>query len=102
MLVPLLFVGFLVIFFVLQKIIVTVKKTKKKSLHKKKLFTERKFEKCFEAKKMHRDHITGCKKNFNQKKSKLNIWHSYRGAPSGLIMSRSVANFFDVLPSQSE
>ena len=49
--------GFLVIFFVLQKKIETVKKIQKILFHKKKLFTEHKFGKCCEAKKMHMGHI---------------------------------------------
>ena len=55
------------------------KRFPKKSLfHKKKNFTERKFEKYFAAKKMHKGHITGRRKNFKQKKSKLKVCHSYR------------------------
>ena len=73
MLGPLLFVyeGFLVIYFVLQKkkIRNNKKKFQKNLFHKKKLFTERKFEKCCEAKKMHKGHITG--------RRKLKVWHSY-------------------------
>ena len=78
MLGPLLFVykGFLVIFFT-KNIFITIKKIQKKSITKK-LFTERKFEKFCEAKKMHKGHISGRKKNFNQKKSKLKAWHSYK------------------------
>ena len=38
------------------------------------------FEKCCEAKKMHKGHNDniGRRKNFKQKKSKLKLWHSYR------------------------
>ena len=56
------------------------KKVPKKSFTKKKLFTESKFEKCLEAKKMHKGHISGRRKKFNHKnKSKLaKVWHSYR------------------------
>ena len=57
--------GFLVIFFVLQKKIETIKKIPKKGFPKKN--PERKFEKCCEAKKMHKGHITGRRKNFNKK-----------------------------------
>ena len=47
------FKGFLVIFFVLQKKFITVKKNSpKKYFLQKKIFTKSKFEKC-EAKKMH-------------------------------------------------
>ena len=42
----------------------------------KKLFTEHEFEKCCEAKKKDKGHITGRRKNFNKKKSKLKVWHS--------------------------
>ena len=79
MLGPLLFVyrGFLIIFFVLQKKFCIRKENSKKVFFtKKKLFTERKFEKCCEAKEMHKGHITGRRKDFNQKKSKLKVWHS--------------------------
>ena len=78
---PLLFVykGFLVIFFVLQNFcFIILKKISKKKISQKKIFTERKFEKCCEAKKMHKGHISGRRKNFNQKKSKLKVWHSYQ------------------------
>ena len=62
-----------------KKQILTVKKKFQKSLFcKKKLFTEHEFEKCCEAKKMHKGHITGRRKNFNKKKSKLKVWHSFR------------------------
>ena len=37
----------------------------------KKLFTEHEFEKCREAKKMDKGHITGRRKNFNKKKFKI-------------------------------
>ena len=37
----------------------------------KKLFTKNKFEKCCEAKKMHKGHISGRRKNLNQKKIKI-------------------------------
>ena len=47
------------------------KKNVKKSFSQKKLFTEREFEKCCEAKKMHKGHITGHRTNFNQKKIKI-------------------------------
>ena len=50
----------------------------KSLFRKKKLFTEHEFEKCCEAKKMHKGHITGRRKNFNKKKSKLKVWHSFR------------------------
>ena len=50
----------------------------KKPFSQKKLFTEHEFEKCCEAKKMHKGHITGRRKNFNKKKSKLKVWHSFR------------------------
>ena len=61
-----------------KKKFLTVKKNFQKSLfRKKKLFTEHEFEKCCEAKKMHKGHITG-RKNFNKKKSKLRVWHSFR------------------------
>jgi len=80
MLGPLLFVykGFLVIFLVLQKnIFYDSKKKFQKSLffHKKKVSTERKFEKCCEAKKIHKGHISRRRKHFHQKKSKLKVWH---------------------------
>ena len=81
MLGPLLFDirGAIVKNFILQKKILTVKKNFQKSLfRKKKLFTEHEFEKCCEAKKMHKGHITGRRKNFNKKKSKLKVWHSFR------------------------
>ena len=60
MLGPLLFVykGYLGIFFVLQIKIYNGKKNSKKVFFtKKQLFTERKFERCCGAKKMHRGHI---------------------------------------------
>ena len=81
MLGPLLFAnrGAIVKKFVLQKKNLAVKKKFQKSLfRKKKLFTEHEFEKCCEAKKMHKGHITGRRKNFNKKKSKLKVWHSFR------------------------
>ena len=81
MLGPLLFDnrGAIVKKFVLQKKNCNSKKKFQKSLfHKKKLFTEHEFEKCCEAKKMHKGHITGRRKNFNKKKSKLKVWHSFR------------------------
>ena len=56
----------------------TEKKIQKSIFHKKKLFIESKFEKCCEVKKMHKGHIIGRRKNFNQKKSKLKVWHSNR------------------------
>ena len=46
--------------------LVVNKKFQKSLFRKKKLFTEHEFEKCCEAKKMHKGHITG-RKNFNQK-----------------------------------
>ena len=55
----------------------TLKKNPKKPFSQKKLFTEHEFEKCCEAKKMHKGHITR-RKNFNKKKSKLRVWHSFR------------------------
>ena len=62
-----------------KRIIVTVEKKISKSLfHENKLFTERKFEKCCNAKKMHKGHITGRRNNLYKKKSKLKVWHSYR------------------------
>ena len=74
MLDPLLFVyrGVIVKKIVLQKKICNNEKNSKKSLfHKKKLFTEHEFEKCCEPKKIHKGHITGRRKNFNQKKIKI-------------------------------
>ena len=71
MLEPLLFVyrGVIVKKIVLQKRkFVTVKKFQKSLFHKKKLFTERSFEKFCEPKKMHKGHITWRRKYFNQKK----------------------------------
>ena len=57
---------------VLQTKILPLKKNFQKSLfRKKKLFTEHEFEKCYEAKKMHKGHITGRRKNFNKKKIKI-------------------------------
>ena len=76
MLGPLLFVykGFLVIFLFYKKFFfIILKKNPKKKISQKKLFTERKFEKCCEAKKMHKGHISGRRKNINQKKSKLKV-----------------------------
>ena len=67
MLGPLLFVykGFLLFFFVLPKICHYIREKKiQKSLFKKKLSTEHKFEKCCEAKKMHKGHISGPLKQF--------------------------------------
>ena len=43
----------------------------KKIVYKKKLFTEHELEKCCEAKNMHKGHIIGRRKNFNQKKNKI-------------------------------
>ena len=59
MLGPLFFVykGFLVKFSCLKKKKYDIKKNPKKS--------ERKFEKCFEAKKMHKGNISGHRKNVN-------------------------------------
>ena len=57
--------------FVLQKKNSNSKKKPKKAFFTKKLFTEHEFEKCCEAKKMHKGHITGRRKNFNQKKIKI-------------------------------
>ena len=45
--------------FVLQKKNSNSKKKPKKAFFTKKLFTEHEFEKCCEAKKMHKDHISG-------------------------------------------
>ena len=89
---PLLFVygGILVIFFVKKK--KTVKEIPK-SFSQKKLFTERKFEKCCESKKMHKGHITGRRKIFNQKKSKLKMCHSYR--KNSLKVSETPKFFFN-------
>ena len=81
MLGPLLFVyrGVIVKKLFFQKKIGTVKKIPKKAFFtKKNFFTEHEFEKCCEAKKMHKGHITGRRKNFNKKKSKLKVWHSFR------------------------
>ena len=59
---------FLVIFFDLQKKrFVTAKKNSKKVFFTKKNFTERKFKKCCGAKKMHKGHITGRRKNETRK-----------------------------------
>ena len=74
MLGPLLFDnrGAIVKKFVLQKKKFSSKKKIQKSLFcNKKLFTEHEFEKCCEAKKMHKGHITGRRKNFNKKKIKI-------------------------------
>ena len=58
--------------FVWQKKILTVKRISKKAFFaKKELFTEHEFEKCCEAKKMHKGHITGCKKKIQQEKIKI-------------------------------
>ena len=54
-----------------KKICNSKKKFQKNLFHKKKLFTEHEFEKCCEAKKMHKGHITGRRKNFNKKKIKI-------------------------------
>ena len=54
-----------------KKKFLTVKKIPKKPFSQKKLFTEHEFEKCCEAKKMHKGHITGRRKNFNKKKIKI-------------------------------
>ena len=70
--------GIIVKKIVCKKKFVTVNKIRKKPFSKKKLFTEHEFEKCCEAKKMHKGHITGRRKNFNKKKSKLKVWHSFR------------------------
>ena len=82
MLGPLLFAnrGAIVKKFVLQKKNFNSKNffLQKSLFRKKKLFTEHEFEKCCEAKKMHKGHITGRRKNFNKKKSKLKVWHSFR------------------------
>ena len=81
MLGPLLFVyrGFLVMFFVLQNKICNNKKSSKKVFFAKKLFTERKFEKCCEAKKRCTGVILlGAEKKFQWEKSKLKVGHSYK------------------------
>ena len=71
--------GFFVIFFVLQKYNYNSEKFPKKAFsQKKKLPNERKYKNCCEAKNMHKGHISGCRKNIIQKKSKLKVWHSYR------------------------
>ena len=49
-----------------KKNVVTIKKNPK-VFKKKKYFTERKFEKCWEAKRCTKGHITGRRKNFDQK-----------------------------------
>ena len=54
-----------------KKLFVTVKKNPKKPISQKKLFTEHEFEKFCESKKMHKGHITWRRKNFNQKKIKI-------------------------------
>ena len=57
---------------VLKKKNLTVKnKFPKMPFPPKKLFTEHEFEKCREAKKMDKGHITGRRKNFNKKKIKM-------------------------------
>ena len=80
MLGPLLFVyrgGYSKFFCFTKKNFVTVKQIQKKPFSQNFFFTEHEFEKCCEAKKMHKDHITGRRKNVNKKKSKLKVWHSY-------------------------
>ena len=73
------FKGFLVKKFVLQKKIYNSKKNFKKRLfHKKKFLLNVNLKKCCESKKMHEGHMSGRRKNFYQKKSKLKVWHSYR------------------------
>ena len=71
---PLLFAnrGAIVKKFVFQKKNFNSKKkiSKKAFFAKKKLFTEHEFEKCCEAKKMHKGHITGRRK-FQQEKIKI-------------------------------
>ena len=56
------------IFFVLQKKNLTVKKNQK-VFFTKRIPTDRKFQKCCEAKEMQKGHISGRRKNFNQKKN---------------------------------
>ena len=46
-----------------------VNKILEKSFSQRKLITERKFEKCCEAKKMHEGHITGRRKNVQPEKN---------------------------------
>ena len=60
--------GFLVIFLVLQQIFFhnSKKNNKKKAFSQKKLFTAGKFEKCCEAKKMKKGHISGRRKNLKK------------------------------------
>ena len=70
--------GAIVKIFVLQQKNFSSKKKSKKAFLQKKIFTEHEFEKCCEAKKMHKGHVTGRKKNFNKKKSKLKVWHSFQ------------------------
>ena len=81
MLGPLLFdnMGAIIKNLVLQKkLFNSKKKFPKKPFSQKKIFTEHEFEKCCEAKRMHKGHITGGRKNFNKEKSKLQVWHSFR------------------------
>ena len=54
-----------------KKDFVTVEKNSKKAFHKKKLFTEHEFEKCCEAKKMNKGHITRRRKKFQPEKIKI-------------------------------
>ena len=61
---------------------------------KKKLPTERKFEKCCEPKQMHKGHISWRRKNFTKKKSKLTVWHSYIRKKLKLHLRDSKKRFF--------
>ena len=74
MLGPLLFVymGIIVKQISLQLFFCNSKKNSKKAFFTKNFFfTEHEFEKCCEAKKVHKGHITERRKNFNQKKIKI-------------------------------
>ena len=70
---PFVYRGVIVNKFVLQEIFFcnSKKNYKKAFFTKKNLFTEHKFENVVKQRKMHKGHITGHRKNFNKKKSKL-------------------------------
>ena len=95
MLGPLLFVYKGYFFFFTKKYFITVKKLQKSIFHKKKLFNERKFEKCCEAKKMLTRFISeGAEKVLTRKKSKLKVWHAYRKNSLNHTSARPKKAFF--------
>ena len=61
-----------------KKNLITVKRIPKKVFSQKKLFTERKFVKCCEAKKDAQGQYKWAQQKFQSEKSNLKVWHSYR------------------------